>query len=72
METLFAEISDVLDNIEQKSNFLGCQSSDSSELLNHVLELKDQLKKERNDYNVSVQHHLFDYYDEFFYLCNFG
>ncbi|GKU90189.1 hypothetical protein SLEP1_g4219 [Rubroshorea leprosula] len=55
METLFAEISDVLDNIEQKSNFLGCQSSDSSELLNHVLELKDQLKKERNDYNGLLQ-----------------
>ncbi|GLT35020.1 hypothetical protein SLA2020_095050 [Shorea laevis] len=54
-EALFADISDVLDTIEQKSNFLGCQSSDSSELLNHVLELKDQLKKERNDYNGLLQ-----------------
>ncbi|GKV42909.1 hypothetical protein SLEP1_g50267 [Rubroshorea leprosula] len=55
METLYAEISDVLDGIEQRSNFIGSESSDSSELLNHVLELKDQLKKERNDYNGLLQ-----------------
>ena len=54
MEMLYAEVSDVLDSIEQKSNSAGCQSSNASELLNHIMELRDQIRKERNDYNVST------------------
>ncbi|KAL4280932.1 hypothetical protein GQ457_03G009690 [Hibiscus cannabinus] len=50
MEMLYAEISDVLDNIELKS-----KSSDASELSNHILELRDQIHKERNDYNGLLQ-----------------
>ncbi|XWS22824.1 hypothetical protein CRYUN_Cryun29cG0068900 [Craigia yunnanensis] len=55
MEMLYAEVSDVLDIIEQKSNSVGCQSSNASELLNHIMELRDQIRKERNDYNGLLQ-----------------
>ncbi|XP_038999582.1 putative 1-phosphatidylinositol-3-phosphate 5-kinase FAB1C isoform X2 [Hibiscus syriacus] len=50
MEMLYTEISDALDNIELKS-----KSSDASELSNHVMELRDQIRKERNDYNGLLQ-----------------
>ena len=53
METLYAEISDVLDGMEDKSRSLGRESSDTGDLQNRVLELKDLVKKERNDYIVS-------------------
>ncbi|XVE85393.1 hypothetical protein DITRI_Ditri17bG0087500 [Diplodiscus trichospermus] len=55
METLYAEVSDVLDNIEQKSNSAGSQLSNASELANHIMELRDQIRKERNDYNGLLQ-----------------
>ncbi|XWS69313.1 hypothetical protein CRYUN_Cryun04dG0168500 [Craigia yunnanensis] len=55
MEMLYAEVSDVLDSIEQKSNSAGCQSSNASELPNHIMELRDQIRKERNDYNGFLQ-----------------
>ncbi|XP_007045106.2 PREDICTED: putative 1-phosphatidylinositol-3-phosphate 5-kinase FAB1C [Theobroma cacao] len=55
MEMLYADISDVLDHIEQKSNSASCQSSNASELPNHIMELRDQLRKERNDYNGLLQ-----------------
>ncbi|PQP96235.1 putative 1-phosphatidylinositol-3-phosphate 5-kinase FAB1C [Prunus yedoensis var. nudiflora] len=48
METLYAEISDVLDCMEEKNRSFGREMS--SELQNHIMELKDLLKKERNDY----------------------
>ncbi|XP_039034115.1 putative 1-phosphatidylinositol-3-phosphate 5-kinase FAB1C isoform X2 [Hibiscus syriacus] len=48
-EMLYAEISDVLDSIELKS-----KSSNGSELSNHIMELRDQIRKERNDYNGSI------------------
>ena len=51
MEMLYAELSDVLDSIQQRSNSTGCQSSNASELPNHIMELRDQIRKERNDYN---------------------
>lgn len=54
METLYAEIYDVLEGMGHKSNSIGCESSDTIDLKNHILELKDQLKKERNDYMVST------------------
>ncbi|XVE92054.1 hypothetical protein REPUB_Repub01dG0064200 [Reevesia pubescens] len=55
MEMLYAEVSDVLDSIEQKSNAAGCQSSNASELSNHIMELSDQIRQERNDYNGLLQ-----------------
>ncbi|BFG17183.1 hypothetical protein CerSpe_034570 [Prunus speciosa] len=50
METLYAEISDVLDCMEEKNRSFGREMSGASELQNHIVELKDMLKKERNDY----------------------
>ncbi|GAV82574.1 Cpn60_TCP1 domain-containing protein/PIP5K domain-containing protein [Cephalotus follicularis] len=55
MENLYAEISDVLDCTEEKSKSSGYDFPDSSELHNHIMELKDQLKKERSDYNGLLQ-----------------
>ncbi|XP_061991832.1 putative 1-phosphatidylinositol-3-phosphate 5-kinase FAB1C isoform X1 [Rosa rugosa] len=50
METLYAEISDILDCMEEKNRSFGCEMSGAGGLQNHIVELKDQLKKERNDY----------------------
>ena len=55
METLYAEISDVLDRMEDKSQSFGHELSDTRELLNYILELKDLVKKERNDHIVSIK-----------------
>ncbi|XVE74717.1 hypothetical protein DITRI_Ditri12bG0039900 [Diplodiscus trichospermus] len=55
MEMLYAEVSDVLDSIEQKSNSVGCQSSNACELSHHIMELRDQIRKDRNDYNGLLQ-----------------
>lgn len=52
METSYVEVSDVLNSIEQKSNSAGCQSSNASDLSNHMMELREQIRKERDDYNV--------------------
>lgn len=52
METLYAEISDVVDSLEEKCKSFGHEWSDTNELQDHIMELKDLLKKERNDYNV--------------------
>lgn len=56
METLYAEISDVLDCMEEKNRSFGCEMSGAGELQNHIVELKEQLKKERNDYIGFLQH----------------
>lgn len=55
METLYAEISDVLDGMEDKSQSLGHELSDARELLNYILKLKDLVKKERNDHIAVLQ-----------------
>ncbi|XP_015578964.3 putative 1-phosphatidylinositol-3-phosphate 5-kinase FAB1C [Ricinus communis] len=55
MEAFYAEISDVLDSMEQKSKSFGNELSDLNELQNHIVELKDQLRKERNHYNGILQ-----------------
>ncbi|XP_065856186.1 putative 1-phosphatidylinositol-3-phosphate 5-kinase FAB1C [Euphorbia lathyris] len=55
MEAFYAEISDVLDNMEEKSKCSGSEMSDMNELQNHIMELKDQLKKERDDYSGVLQ-----------------
>lgn len=54
-EALYEEILGVLYRIEQKSTSLGHQSCDRNELHNHIIELKDQLIKERDDFHVSLQ-----------------
>lgn len=56
METIYAEISDVLDRMEEKNRSFGHEMSGASELQNHIVELKDLLKKERNDYIVSTKY----------------
>lgn len=54
-EALYEKILGVLYRIEQKSTSLGHQSRDRNELHNHIIELKDQLIKERDDFHVSLQ-----------------
>ena len=54
MENLYAEISNVLHLMEQKSSSLGHGSLYPSDLHGHMLELKDLLDKEREDYYVSI------------------
>ncbi|XWS34509.1 hypothetical protein CRYUN_Cryun21dG0044500 [Craigia yunnanensis] len=39
----------------EKSNSAGCQSSNAIEQPNHIMELRDQIRKERNDYNGLLQ-----------------
>ncbi|KAA8532582.1 hypothetical protein F0562_032602 [Nyssa sinensis] len=51
MEALYAEISGVLNSIEQKCTSFGHELSDTRELHNHIMELKELLIKERNEYN---------------------
>ncbi|OWM86229.1 hypothetical protein CDL15_Pgr011053 [Punica granatum] len=51
METLYLEISGLLDGVEQKSAIFGNEFVVTHELQNYILELKDLLKKERADYN---------------------
>lgn len=53
METLYAEISDILDSMEDKTRSFGQELSDTSALQNHVMEMKDLVKMERNEYIVS-------------------
>ncbi|KAF3432202.1 hypothetical protein FNV43_RR26941 [Rhamnella rubrinervis] len=55
METLYAEISDILDSMEDKTRSFGQELLDASELQNHVMEMKDLVKKERNEYIGSLQ-----------------
>lgn len=50
---LYAEISDILDSLEDKSKCFTYEFSDASELQSHLMELKDLVKKERNEYIVS-------------------
>ncbi|KAF5451008.1 hypothetical protein F2P56_031313 [Juglans regia] len=54
METLYANISDVLDSLEEKCKSFGSEWSDTFELQDRIIELNDLLKKERNDYNPAI------------------
>lgn len=54
-EALYAEMSGVLRNIEEKLSSFGHEFSDVSELHNHVIELKDLLIKENNYYNSMLR-----------------
>ncbi|KAI6677126.1 hypothetical protein NL676_037922 [Syzygium grande] len=55
VENLYLGMSDVLDNVEQKSMFLGHESLDTIELRNYIKDLKDLLKKERSDYDELLE-----------------
>ncbi|KAK9091702.1 hypothetical protein Sjap_024879 [Stephania japonica] len=55
MEVLYAEVFDVLHNIEQKGSSLVSPYSDENEFHNHVADLKALLKNERNEYEVLLQ-----------------
>lgn len=54
VEALYTEITDVLNRFEQKSISFAHKSVDTSELHKHIMDLKDQLAKEKDDYNVST------------------
>ncbi|CDP00755.1 unnamed protein product [Coffea canephora] len=54
-EALYAEMSGVLHNIEEKLLSFGHEFSGVSELHNHVIELKDLLIKENNSYNSMLR-----------------
>uniref|UniRef100_A0A6N2NDB3 Uncharacterized protein n=1 Tax=Salix viminalis TaxID=40686 RepID=A0A6N2NDB3_SALVM len=57
METFYGEISGVLDSMEQRSIYFGGELSDNNELQSHIRELKDQLLKEKDDYNFRSDCH---------------
>ncbi|KAG6599898.1 putative 1-phosphatidylinositol-3-phosphate 5-kinase FAB1C, partial [Cucurbita argyrosperma subsp. sororia] len=50
MESLYAEISDIVDRMEQKSKLSMQEPSDSSEMQSHIMQLKELIQKERSDY----------------------
>ncbi|KAF8407677.1 hypothetical protein HHK36_006812 [Tetracentron sinense] len=52
---LYEEIYDVLRSIEQKNTSFGHEHLETSEFQNHVMQLKDLLKKERNEYDDVLQ-----------------
>lgn len=54
METLYGEISDVLERLEKKSvSGVGYELLDTCDVHNHIAELKDIIRKERSEYHVS-------------------
>ncbi|XP_010274641.1 PREDICTED: putative 1-phosphatidylinositol-3-phosphate 5-kinase FAB1C isoform X2 [Nelumbo nucifera] len=55
MELLYTEVFDALHNIEQKGMSFGHEPTNKSEFHNHIMELKDLLKKERHEYDGLVQ-----------------
>lgn len=59
METLYAEISDVLDSLEDKWKSFGYDGSNTNKLQDNIMQLKDMLKTERNDYNVCMHYYTF-------------
>ncbi|XP_068661240.1 putative 1-phosphatidylinositol-3-phosphate 5-kinase FAB1C [Aristolochia californica] len=62
MEFMYAEVFDVLQGIEQKLVMSGFETSKAS-TLSHINELKDMLKKERNEYEGLLQFAAQDYSD---------
>ncbi|KAI4357676.1 hypothetical protein L6164_001610 [Bauhinia variegata] len=57
METLYGEISDVLESLEKKSlsSASGIEQSDACDLHKHMKELRDMLSTERSDYHSLLQ-----------------
>ncbi|KAJ8769229.1 hypothetical protein K2173_001466 [Erythroxylum novogranatense] len=56
VETFYSEISAILDNLEQESKSFDSELPDANQLQNHLMNLKDQLRKERSDYHSMLQH----------------
>ncbi|XP_042511075.1 putative 1-phosphatidylinositol-3-phosphate 5-kinase FAB1C isoform X2 [Macadamia integrifolia] len=54
-DSLHAEIFDVLRSIEKKSTYVGHEPAEMTEFHNRVMELKDLLKKEKNEYDNLLQ-----------------
>uniref|UniRef100_A0A6N2N5B8 Uncharacterized protein n=1 Tax=Salix viminalis TaxID=40686 RepID=A0A6N2N5B8_SALVM len=52
MEAFYGEIFGVLDSMEQRSKYFGSELSDTNELQNHIMELKDQLIEEKNNHSL--------------------
>lgn len=53
MRNMYAEISGMLNRIEEKSSLLEPEQPEASDLQNRIMGLKDQLVKENAGYNVS-------------------
>lgn len=62
MRTMYAEISGMLNRMEEKSSLLEPEQSEACDLQSRVIGLKDQLVKEKDEYDVSFW---------FFCLCFF-
>lgn len=54
MRTMYEEISVMLNRMEERSSLLDPEQSEASDLQSRVLGLKDQLVKEKDEYDVSV------------------
>ncbi|XP_043694899.1 putative 1-phosphatidylinositol-3-phosphate 5-kinase FAB1C isoform X2 [Telopea speciosissima] len=52
---LYSEIFDVLQSIENKSTYVGHEPTDMAEFHNRVMELKELLSKEKNEYDSLLQ-----------------
>ncbi|KAK7317860.1 hypothetical protein RJT34_02436 [Clitoria ternatea] len=57
VETLYVEISNVLEHLETRiaSPGTGNELSDACDIHNHILDLKDMLQRERTDYHLMLQ-----------------
>nr|GMD16700.1 putative 1-phosphatidylinositol-3-phosphate 5-kinase FAB1C [Ipomoea batatas] len=54
-KSFYGEIASAFNRIEEKSSSIGCELYDTSELQNYMLDLKDLLMKEQEDYNDLLQ-----------------
>lgn len=54
MELLHAEVVAVLQSIEQRMSSSGYEHSIMSDFCDYITELKEMLKRERNEYSVSI------------------
>ncbi|KAJ9135799.1 hypothetical protein P3X46_032935 [Hevea brasiliensis] len=55
IEAFYAEISNALDSMEHRSKYFGSGLSDMNEIQNRIMELKDKLRKEKDDYTGMLQ-----------------
>ncbi|CAN7123052.1 unnamed protein product [Brassica rapa subsp. narinosa] len=55
MRTMYAEISGMLNRMEEKSSLLEPEHSEASDLQSRITGLKDQLVKEKDEYNDALQ-----------------
>lgn len=54
MRTLYAEISGMLNHMEEKSSLLEPEQSEACDLQSRIMGLKEQLVKEKDEYDVSI------------------